>query len=578
MPEPALAIRDLRVDLGVGARAAPVLRGVGLDVAPGEIVALVGESGSGKTTIGLAAQGLLPAGAVARIEGSIRVGGQEVVGARPAALRRIRRGLVRMVPQDPMGALNPTMRVGRQLREAGGTRDAINAALGRMGLADPERIAASHPWRLSGGQRQRVMSAMALLAEPALVIADEPTTALDVTVQAQILDLLRGLAAEGTAILFVTHDLGVAATLAHRILVCYAGRIVEAGPVGPVIRAPAHPYTGALLAARFDLATDRARPLPAPAQGAAAETGCPYRPRCPRAAAPCAEVPPLAPTARHGGLAACVRADEPASEAAAAAPPWPATAASPEAAFTASGVVKSFPHGPPDLLGRRASLRVLDGIDLAVARGECVALVGESGSGKSTLLRIVAGLEAADAGRVALAPGPPPQVVFQDAAASLTPWLPVGSQIGEPLRGLGASERRERVREAMATVGLDPALAASLPGELSGGQCQRAAVARAVVRPPSVLLCDEPISAMDVSLASQTLNLLGELRRRLGMGLLFVTHDLAAARLIADRIAVLERGRLVEVGPAEAVMARPRAPYTRRLIDAVPRLRETAPA
>ena len=581
MPEAALAIRGLSVDLGREGMVTRALDDVTLEVSPGEIVALVGESGSGKTTIGLAVQGLLPEGAVARLTGSVLVAGEEVVGARPRALRRVRRHLVRAVPQDPMAALDPTMRVGRQLREAGEGRADVLAMLRRMGLDDPERIARAYPWQLSGGQRQRAMIAMAMLARPRLVIADEPTTALDVTVQAQILDLLRGLAAEGTAILFITHDLGVAASLARRILVLYAGRVVEAGPTRAVVAAPAHPYTTALLAARFDLASDRARPLPAPdEEGAPAPGGCAYRPRCPRAAPPCAEAPPpLMATRRHDGLAACLLADDPSQAKPAPPPAWPAAPAhEPEAAFALRGVTKGFPHGPPDLLGRRARMRVLDGIDLEVARGECVALVGESGSGKSTILRIVAGLESADEGSVTIAPGPPPQVVFQDAAASLTPWLAVGAQIGEPLRGVSRAERRERVRDAMATVGLDPALASALPGELSGGQCQRAAVARAIVMPPTVLLCDEPIAAMDVSLAARTLNLLGALRRRIGMGMLFVTHDLAAARLVADRIAVLQAGCLVELGPTDAVVSRPKAPYTRTLIDAVPSLRAPAPA
>ena len=520
MAEPILKVADLKVDLGRDADVVRVLNGVTFEIAPAEIVALVGESGSGKSSIGKAIQGLLPHAVVLQLTGSIRIDGIEVLGAPPKVLRDIRRRLVRSVPQNPMGALNPTMTVGRQLAESGAARDEAEAWLARTGLPDPPRILASYPHRLSGGQRQRVMIAMAMVARPRLLIADEPTTALDVTVQAQILDLVASLKDEGTAVLFVTHDLGVAAGLADRILVCHRGRIVEEGPTDRVIHAPRADYSRSLLRARFDLSSDRSRPLPA------------------------------------GGEAA-------------PAAPWPVVARSERWALELYRIVKHFPLGRRDRWGRRAPVRVLDGIDLRVGEGECVALVGESGSGKSTLLRIAAGLEIADAGDVTCAGDVPPQVVFQDAVAALTPWLPVGAQIAE---GLPKTGRRERVRTALQEVGLDPALAKSLPSELSGGQCQRVCVARALVRTPRVLLCDEPISAMDVSLAAQTLNLLNGIRRRSGLGMLFVTHDLAAARLIADRIAVLDKGRIIEEGPAEEVISAPRTSYTADLLSAVPRL------
>ncbi len=577
MGKPVLSIRDLNVDLFRDRIAHRILHDISFDMAPGEVVALVGESGSGKSTIGLAIQGLLNALATPSISGSIKLAGQEVVDAPERSLRSLRRDRVRAISQDALSSLNPTMTIGSQMAEgANASRDTMRDWLERTGLPDPDRILGSYPHRLSGGQRQRVMIAMAMLADPALLIADEPTTALDVTVQAQILRLLGSLSHEGTAILFVTHDLGVASTLADRVLVCYRGRIVERGATPDVLHEPAHPYTRDLMSARFHLASDRTRPLPA---GAVArdvpEVGlCPYLGRCGLAISVCHEEPP--PKLAGAGpnhLALCHRAGIDAAAADAPADPWPEFEHEDEIALEIQGVTKSFPAGPRNWFGRRAPKKVLRGVDLTILRGECVALVGESGSGKSTILRIAAGLETADHGEVRLPDGARPQVIFQDAFSSLTPWMRIGAQIAERLPAqLGRHERRDRVAEAMSGLGLDPALAEALPSDLSGGQCQRAVVARAMINLPRLLLCDEPISAMDVSLAAQTLNLFNEIRRKKGIAMLFITHDLAAARLIADRIAVLEQGRLVEAGPAEEVISAPRHPYTRSLIAAIPRM------
>jgi peptide/nickel transport system ATP-binding protein len=588
MTDPVLVIDNLAVTLSRDGRANRVLDGISLSAAPGEIIALVGESGSGKSTIGLALQGLLPRESTPRVTGSIRIDGVEIVGARDPALRAARRSLVRAVSQDPMGALNPTMTVRQQMLEsAGRSKASINEWLARTGLSDPDRIARSFPHRLSGGQRQRVLIAMSMMVGPKLLVADEPTTALDVSVQAQILDLLRDLAREQqTAILFVTHDLSVAASLADRVLVLYAGRVAEIGAVRDVIRAPSHPYSAGLLAARFDFASDRLRPLPTlPVERTRAPSdpaSCSYAPRCPLADDICMSArPALTPAPTHSGSVACHHATEtqrcvsqqPASD------PWPATDAQGTAiALELFEVSKSFAAGGGALFRRRRAQQVLKSVTLSIKQGECVALVGESGSGKSTILRIAAGLLRPDSGDVSRVDKVTPQVVFQDAISALTPWLTIGEQIGERLRPLGinAIDRKRRVAAALELVGLDPSLMQALPSELSGGQCQRAVVARAVVVPPKLLLCDEPISAMDVSLAATTLNLLGDLRRRLGMAMLFVTHDLAAARVVADRIAVLHHGELVEDGDPDVLIASPRAAYTRALIAAMPKLHAEA--
>ncbi|RYE49367.1 MAG: ABC transporter ATP-binding protein [Hyphomicrobiales bacterium] len=577
---PVLSIRGLHVRLSRDGRASTVLDGIDFDLAPGEVVALVGESGSGKSTIGLTLQGLLPAEAQPEISGSIRLAGREIVGARPHELRDLRLSLVRAVPQDPMGALNPTMSIGAQLRESGLSADEVLDWLARTGLPDPRRIAADMPHRLSGGQRQRVLIAMSMAAKPRVLIADEPTTALDVTVQAQILTLLRDLAREhNTATLFITHDLAVAAELADRVMVLYGGRVAEVGHTRALIAAPSHPYSAGLLAARFDLDSDRNRQLGtlASEQLRARPSGahCNYVTRCPLAEAECSERKPDLVRRQDGRQVACFQSNRVPDLLARVreAPSWPETSAGEANALELYRIEKSF-GSKRALLRPARQTQVLAGIDLRIQQGECVALVGESGSGKSTLLRIAAGLLAPDEGDVSWFGGIPPQVVFQDAVAALTPWLTIGEQIRDRLRplGLGRHEQDKKIAEALKLVGVDPALQHALPSELSGGQCQRITVARAVVVPPKLLLCDEPISAMDVSLAAQTLNLLGSLRRSMGMAMLFVTHDLAAARLIADRIAVLEKGHLVEVGEPDQVISAPQAPYTKMLVGAVPRL------
>ncbi|MEA2167589.1 MAG: peptide/nickel transport system ATP-binding protein ddpF [Solirubrobacteraceae bacterium] len=572
-----LSIRDLEVRLHQRDQVVHALRGVDFDVARGEIVALVGESGSGKSTLSLAVQGLLSAAARPEVTGSVLVDGTEVVGAPGSTLRRVRRERVRSIFQDPMTSLNPTMRVGHQLAEAARDDRPPEAWLERVGIAQPARRVNAFPHELSGGERQRVMIAMAMSGKPVLVLADEPTTALDVTVQAQILELIRELRRDSdTAFVFVTHDLAVATTVADRIAVIYGGRIVESGSVEQVVANPAHPYSAALLEARFGLDADKGHQLPTlrgdPASATMIEDACSFAPRCLLARDDCrATRPPLAPVRQHDGRAACLHSDEVTPELwQRTASPWSrAPTEPPEPIVVIENLRQTFM-----LRGRDKSGKVvaLDGVNLTMRKGEAVAIVGESGSGKSSLLKVIAGLATADSGTCRHESSVRPQMVFQDAAASLTPWMKIGDLARERLKPLGltAAEQEQRIATALERVGLSPSLASRLPAQLSGGQQQRAAIARAIIVPPDLLLCDEPVSGMDVSLAAAILNLLGELRRELGMALLFVTHDLSAARFIADRMLVMQRGRLVEDGTSEQIVSAPTNDYTRELLASMP--------
>lgn len=555
---PVLRVDGLDVRLTRDGETVHAVRGVDLTVERGEVVGLVGGSGSGKSILGLSVMGLLPASARPVVSGSVDLAGTDMIGAPDAARRAARRQHVGAVFQDPMTSLDPTMTIGRQLGEV--TRDRAHALslLEDVGIPRAADRLKAYPHQLSGGLRQRVMIALAVARRPSLILADEPTTALDVTVQAQILDLLLTLREDiGCSIVFVTHDLGVAAQVCDRIAVMQQGRVVESAAVDEVFGNPAHAYTKNLLRSRIDLRTPRDRPL-------AAMPVTPAGPDGPPAGSVAAEddvavgadgVLDLAPGAPTPGLPAV----------------WPPVVLRDGAAVTVRDVHRVFRSGPP---WRRRELPALRGVDLEVRAGEAVALVGESGCGKSTLLRVVAGLETTTSGEVVVAAGAAPQMVFQDAGASLTPWLRVGTMLDERLQahvtGMSRAERTDRVLDALRTVGLPPETARARGDQLSGGQRQRVALARAVIVPPTVLLCDEPTSALDVSLAATVLNLIGRLRRELGMSVLFVTHDLAAARIVADRVAVMREGRIVEVGPTDDVCERPQHEYTRTLLGAIP--------
>jgi peptide/nickel transport system ATP-binding protein len=592
---PLASVDDLHVTFRRNGQDVQALRGVSLEIGRGEILGIVGESGSGKSVLGLSMLGLLPTTPAPSLEGHALVEGVDMVRAPAGDRRRVRRRHLGAVFQDPMTSLNPTMRVGRQISEVAGSSDEALRLLDAVGVPEPKRRLRAYPHELSGGLRQRVMIALAIAGEPSLVIADEPSTALDVTVQAQILELLRHLCDEmSCSFVLVTHDLGVAAQISDRIAVLYGGRVAEVGTAADVLERPSHPYTIGLLRSRLTLEARRDGPLitlpgepPDPRDPPA---GCAFAPRCDFHTIDCDVVAPaLEPAGRHPGSVACVHletvathADQPPSrvtdetEDPALALVWP-----PEVvlrridqdkppAVVISDVTKTFVL--KDGLRKRSGLQALRGVDLSIIEGESVALVGESGCGKSTLLRAIAGLHPIDGGSIQLGDGARPQMVFQDAGASLTPWLSVGELVGERLleERLGSRARAERVEQALALVGLPAEVASAKAASLSGGQRQRVALARATVVPPEVLLCDEPTSALDVSLAGTVLNLLGRLRRELGMAILFVTHDLAAARVVADRIAVMYLGRIVEIGDAEQVAHDPQHPYTKALLAAVP--------
>jgi peptide/nickel transport system ATP-binding protein len=538
-----LEVRHLEVAFPVAGRWLPVVRDASLTIHRGEMLGLVGESGSGKTLTALSVLRLVPPGA--RLAGSIRLDGEDLLALPEPALRRIRGGRVGMIFQEPMTALNPVYTIGFQVAEAVrahgrvSRRQALAEAvrlLDLVALPDARRRLGDYPHQLSGGQRQRVMIAMALACRPDLLLADEPTTALDVTLQAQILELLERLRRDlGLAVLLITHDLGVVAETCDRVVVMHAGQVVEEADVDTLFRAPAHPYTRGLLAA-------------VPRLGA-----------------------PPAPGGTREGRGAAASA---------------LVTAAASALVEIEGLRKEYPVRRGLFQRRHGTVRALDGVDLAVRRGESLALVGESGSGKTTLGRCMIRLVEPTSGRVrfdgedltALAPRELRrrrrrfQMVFQDPYGSLDPLQRVEEIVGEPLAVHGGPrrERAGRVEELLESVGLGTAMASRFPHELSGGQRQRVGIARALASGPDLLVADEPISALDVSVRAQVLDLLAGLKERLGLTLVLIAHDLAAVEQVADRVAVMYLGRMVELGAREAVFARPLHPYTVSLLSAAP--------
>jgi peptide/nickel transport system ATP-binding protein len=600
--DPVLSIRSLTVTFAGSGAPIPAVRGIDLDLYGNEVLGIVGESGSGKSVTALAAAALLPD--TARLSGSILLGGREVIGADVETLRQMRGNEIGVVFQDPSTTLNPLHPVGRQIVEGEVARGRVRPSAARaraaellreVDIADPVRRALQYPFQFSGGMRQRAVIAMAMAGRPRVIIADEPTTALDVTVQAQVLALLARRQREtGAAVALITHDLGVVAEVAHRVAVMYGGRIVETGPVQEIFARPRHPYTAALLrsAPRIDITGDRLDPIPGqPPTPADMPTGCAFHPRCAvsRGRAQCRVEDPELRRAGAESMVACHFPGE-------AAPESPRAAAVVERRTAASArapllqvrdLAVHFPIRSGLLQRVERTVRAVDGVSLDLAPGETLGLVGESGCGKTTTGRALIGLVEAQGGSISFEGKElrglsrarlrgvrrEMQYVFQDPYSSLNPLLSVGVAVAEPLRIHGLFEEMggERwIARLFDMVGLSPSVAGRLPREFSGGQKQRIGIARALCLKPRVLILDEPVASLDVSIQAQVVNLLQDLQRDLGLAYLFIAHDLSVVRHISDRVAVMYLGRIVEEGTKEDVYRAPAHPYTRALLSAVP--------
>jgi peptide/nickel transport system ATP-binding protein len=592
---PLLEVRDLSIEFAAEAGRVRAVDGLHLRIAPGEVLGLVGESGSGKSVTALAVMGLLPQPAARVVSGSIRFAGEELLRLNRAALRRLRGAALSMIFQEPMTSLNPVLTIGHQITETIITHErlGLRAAreraielLAKVGIPAAARRMAEYPHRLSGGTRQRVMIAMALACGPRLLIADEPTTALDVTIQAQILDLLRSLQSEfRMAVLLITHNLGVVAEFADRLTVLYAGRAMEEGPVEQVFASPAHPYTAGLLASMPPLERRVRRLTAIPGvipTGIALPPGCRFAPRCQHAQSACNEAVPALSVVAPSRATACVRYGEIDLQAA------DSGETQPSAVFTEPPLLivedlnkRFFVGGDGWLRGTTGVIHAVDSVSFVVSPRETLALVGESGCGKTTAAHLVLGLHDPSTGRIAFdgvdsdsgRPGRRGlQIVFQDPAGSLDPRMVVGQIVAEPLAILRwpRERRNERVRMLLERVGLTADSAARYPHEFSGGQRQRIAIARALAPSPKLIVCDEPVSALDVSIQAQILNLLRDLQDQFGFAYLFISHDLGVVRQAADRVAVMYLGRIVEIAEADDLFLAPRHPYTQALLAAVP--------
>ncbi|ARP79919.1 microcin ABC transporter ATP-binding protein [Bordetella genomosp. 8] len=528
---PVLDVRGLSIRLPRGGDRELAVREVSFAIQPGQTLCVVGESGSGKSMIANAVMGLLPRPTVQPVAGRILFEGQDLLALDEEQLRTLRGRRMGMVFQEPMSALNPVMRIGEQIAEvfdahvrlpAAEKRGRIVAALADVGLPDPELLVDAYPFRLSGGQRQRVMIACALALEPRLLIADEPTTALDVTTQAQILALMRDLQRRrGTALLFITHDFGVVAEIADHVVVMQTGNVVESGPAAQVLSAPGQPYTRQLIAA----------------------------------------IP-------HGTPRAAEAAPDPLH------------------VLQVQDLRKTYVTAG-SLFHRGREIQAVSDVSFTLRRGQTLGLVGESGSGKSTVGRCIVGLHGFDSGRVLfkgqnLLSGPRfrelsqgrIQMVFQDPYASLNPRHRIGAAIaaGPIAQGVPKKQAMAKAIELLRLVGLGPEAADRYPHEFSGGQRQRIGIARALAMEPELLVADEPVSALDVSVQAQVLDLFARVRQQFQLAMVFITHDLRVAGEMCDHIAVMQRGRVVEYGASADVLGNPRHAYTRTLIDAIPRL------
>jgi peptide/nickel transport system ATP-binding protein len=604
-----LEVTDLNVTFETDDVLVPAVRGTSYRIDPGEVVAIVGESGCGKTTAAMAVVGLLPE--YAEVSGSVRLHGHELLGLSDNEMSQIRGKTIGTVFQDPMSALTPVYTIGDQIAEAiavhnrhisrANARKRAVELLELVGIAQPQRRARAFPHELSGGERQRVVIAIAIANDPDLLICDEPTTALDVTVQAQILDLLRTARdVTGAGVLIITHDLGVVSEFADRALVMYAGRPVEIATVAELYRDRRMPYTVGLLGSvpRLDAPQGtRLIPIPgAPPTMTSLSPGvCTFAPRCPLSIDECLSAEPDLVTIRDGHRAACIRTDHVAGRSAAeifgvSTQPQPidTTTAEPPVVLQVSDLAKTYRLTKGVVFRRQVGeVHAVDGVSFTLEQGRTLGIVGESGSGKSTTLTQILELTKPEAGTIQILGADVAaidsaarrnlrtelQVVFQDPVASLDPRLPVFDVIAEPLVANGFDKRRcdERVAKLLAIVGLDRADASRYPAEFSGGQKQRIGIARALALQPKILALDEPVSALDVSIQAGIINLLLDLQQQFGLSYLFVSHDLSVVKHLAHRVAVMYRGKIVEQGDGDQVFTDPQHEYTRRLLAAVPR-------
>ncbi|WP_113913336.1 ABC transporter ATP-binding protein [Roseovarius dicentrarchi] len=525
-----LQIRDLAIALPEGADRKFAAQNINFDLDKGEILCIVGESGSGKSMSANAVMGLLPQG-VKPVKGTITFDGKSILGLPEKEMLKLRGSRISMIFQEPLSALNPLMRIGAQIAEVFEAHGALNSTerskralelLHEVGIPDPDAAIRAYPFQLSGGQRQRVMIAMALALEPDILIADEPTTALDVTTQAQILKLIEDLRRKrGMAVIFITHDFGVVADIADRVIVMQTGEIVETGSADEVLLKPQHPYTRALIDAIPRLTQRRE---------AEAQTRAPI--------------------------------------------------------LTVEGLTKTFSTGSGSFFGKRRVVKAVQDVSFQLYAGETIGIVGESGSGKSTVGRCIVRLLTPDAGRVMMDGGDLAhmsgsdlrdkrrklQMIFQDPYSSLNPRARVSRILTEGLIAYGTDRRtaQARARELLELVGLDASAMMRFPHEFSGGQRQRIGIARALALDPKIIIADEAVSALDVSIQAQVLDLLADLKTRLDLSMLFITHDLRVAARICDRIIVMQKGQIVEQGPAGKVLHSPDTAYTQSLLDAIP--------
>jgi peptide/nickel transport system ATP-binding protein len=596
----ALQAIDLTVTARIDGTAVPAIRGLSFDLPPGKILGLVGESGAGKSMVGRAIAQLLPPG-FAITSGSLLFEGEDLVQMPPPRRRALLGRAIGFIPQQPMTALNPVMTIGAQFDEHlarlgegghGERRQRAIAALAAAHLRDADSLLGRYPHQLSGGMLQRVLIALAFSSNPRLVIADEPTTALDVTIHPQILRLIAEMQREHTtAVIFITHDLRLAAQLCDQVVVMYAGRAIESGPARSILSRPAHPYARCLQLANPTMHDDRRALYVIPDQMPSLRQlqkmpGCHFAPRCPLVVENCRRTDPPDVWIGADHRVACLRA----ADVAAIATVDEATAApeiSARIVLQVEKLQKRYKMGDA-LFGGTRLVEAVKGASFNIAENEFVALVGESGSGKSTIAKLLVGLEQPSGGRILLngddltdpslrglvRRAANLQMVFQDPQSALNPRRRIGRIITQAMeagsRHATWQERLTRTKELLAEVGLSEDLATRLPGQLSGGQRQRVNIARALCNIPKVLVADEIVSGLDVSIQAQLLNLLARLRSELGFGMLFISHDLSVVRHLCSRVLVMYRGEIVEQGPIEAVFSDPQHPHTRALVSSVP--------